>query len=273
MVGPKRVLRTWASATLLGLVAGCSFVPKARLDDCHLRSQALQAETARLKDEALSLRNQNRDLVQRALDDSHRVHALETTNERLERSVNAYQEEHDRLVESFEQLERQVQLAADLPTTAMLERVGSYVRAHPETRFDAEKSVWSIPAAALFLPRSAQLRPDATLLLQGFANVVGERPDAVLPIRVVGRSADSGVRKASFAAAKPGATALGTARAQRVRDVLAGRLKLENATIRVETVDSADVDGDGEIDIQLSSKTGDGASAPGGTRPAPTAPN
>jgi hypothetical protein len=94
-------------------IAGCSFVPQSRLDDCHLRSQALQSETARLKDEAFSLRNQNRDLTQRALDDAHRVRALEEANQRLERTVTAYQEERDKMVEAFDQLNRQIQAAAD----------------------------------------------------------------------------------------------------------------------------------------------------------------
>jgi chromosome segregation ATPase len=86
-------------------------VPKARWDDCRLQAQALQAENARLKDQALALRNQNRDLSQRALDDSHRLHALEDANSRLERSLSSYQRDHEQMVEAFEQLEREIQLA------------------------------------------------------------------------------------------------------------------------------------------------------------------
>jgi hypothetical protein len=235
------------------LAAGCSFVPTSRLDECHLRSQALQAETARLKDEALSLRNQNRDLVQRALDDAHRVHALETTNERLERSLTAYQEERDQLVESFQQLERQVQLAADLPPTAMLDRIGTFARAHPDTRFDAEKGVWSVPAAKLFVAGTDQLRPDATLLLQGFANLVAENPVAVSPIRIVGRLGDESVRKVALVPGKLGGKELAAARASRLRDLLATRLKVAASTIEVATTESQDVKGEGVIEIGLSS--------------------
>jgi chemotaxis protein MotB len=93
------------------MTAGCSLVPQSRLEDCHMRCQTLQAEVSRLKDEALGLRGENRDLSQRALDDARHIRTLEQANERLERSVTAYQSERDKLVEAYDQFNRQVQAA------------------------------------------------------------------------------------------------------------------------------------------------------------------
>ena len=78
-----------------GLSAGCCLVPKSRLDECHRLSQTLQAENARLKDTPLSLRSQNQDLNQRAVDDARRLRCKDEAIERLEQSVLAYQSERE----------------------------------------------------------------------------------------------------------------------------------------------------------------------------------
>jgi predicted RNase H-like nuclease (RuvC/YqgF family) len=105
-------------AGLAGLLAGCSFVPKSRLEDSRLRVQALQAENARLKDQALALRNQNRDLTQRALDDAHRQRALEEANARLEHNLAVYQDEREQMIAAFESLRQEIQAAAETEATA-----------------------------------------------------------------------------------------------------------------------------------------------------------
>src|SRR5262245_32889008 len=77
----------WAQAAvpplLAGLLAGCAMVPESRLADCRQRTQALETESSQLKDELFGLRNQNRDLSQRAVDDARRLKDLEEANQRL----------------------------------------------------------------------------------------------------------------------------------------------------------------------------------------------
>ncbi len=106
----------WKRA-ILGLfapwaLAGCALVPRSQLDECHRASRGLEVETARLKDSALTLRNQNRDLSQRAVDDAQRLAALEESNQALERSVVAYQKDRDRIAATFERLKSQLQDAS-----------------------------------------------------------------------------------------------------------------------------------------------------------------
>jgi chemotaxis protein MotB len=112
----------WARTTRLLVVvvggggawglAGCSFVPTARLDECHRLSQTLQAENDRLKDTAISLRAQNQDLNQRAADDARRLRLQEEEVQRLVQSVSAYQAERDQLAAAFDRIKRQVRTAA-----------------------------------------------------------------------------------------------------------------------------------------------------------------
>src|SRR5262245_40848400 len=113
-VGSARRSRRAAVALTVAIatVAGCSFVPKTKLDECRRVTQALRAENSQLKDRALDLRAQNHDLSQRAVDDGKRLDALRETVERQEKSLLAYQAERDKLAESFEALKRQVRLSA-----------------------------------------------------------------------------------------------------------------------------------------------------------------
>ena len=52
----------------------------------------------------LALRSQNQDLSERAVDDARRLALLETANERLETSVQAYQDERMRLEAAYKEL-------------------------------------------------------------------------------------------------------------------------------------------------------------------------
>jgi hypothetical protein len=93
----------WLLVLSSALGAGCTVVPRSRLDESRRLTQALRAENARLKDEVVALQGQNRDLGDRAVDDQRRLAARDEAVERLERSVRAYQDERDRLAEAYEQ--------------------------------------------------------------------------------------------------------------------------------------------------------------------------
>jgi len=83
---------------------GCGIVPRAQMDECQKLSQLLRSENARLKDQVLSLQSQNRDYADRAVDDLRRVTARDQAIERLEQSVQAYQDDRERLAAAYEQL-------------------------------------------------------------------------------------------------------------------------------------------------------------------------
>ena len=111
--GPTRLL----GPSLLALAcAGCgTFGSRAELESCRKRTQALQAEAVQLKDQAVALRSQNRDLARRGVDDDKRLRSLEESNARLTASVTAYQRERDSLAAGLDQIKAQVQAAADSP--------------------------------------------------------------------------------------------------------------------------------------------------------------
>ena len=87
-----------------GLLPSCGIVPRSRMEESQKISQLLRAENARLKDQVLSLQSQNRDLVDRAVDDLRRLTAREKAITQLEQSVQAYQTERERLANAYEQL-------------------------------------------------------------------------------------------------------------------------------------------------------------------------
>ena len=86
------------------LAPGCQIVPRQQLDDCRRLSQTLRSENAQLKDQMLALKGQNRDFAERAVDDSRRLAQLEEANNRLETSVQAYQDERTKLESAFKEL-------------------------------------------------------------------------------------------------------------------------------------------------------------------------
>ena len=74
------------------------------MDECQQLSRTLRSENARLKDQILVLQTQNRDFADRAEDDAHRLAIQDEAIERLESSVQAYQDERDRLEAAYHQL-------------------------------------------------------------------------------------------------------------------------------------------------------------------------
>jgi Tfp pilus assembly protein PilN len=87
-----------------GLLPGCGIVPRSRMEESRKLSQLLRSENAHLKDQVLALQSQNRDYADRAVDDLRRLTAREQAIERLERSVQAYQQDRERLAAAYEQL-------------------------------------------------------------------------------------------------------------------------------------------------------------------------
>jgi hypothetical protein len=83
---------------------GCAIVPKSRMDECQRLMQTLRSENARLKDRVLAVQGQNRDYAERAVDDARRLATQEEAIERLEHSVQAYQDERARLEAAYKQL-------------------------------------------------------------------------------------------------------------------------------------------------------------------------
>ena len=174
---PRTIARAACGLGLLlafGVAQGCSSVPQSRLDDCRKLAQTVQADNDRLKDSALRLRAEHRDLAERSAADSDRVRALAEDNARLERSVQEYQGDRERLVAEFNRVTQQaraVALAGGIPT-ALLDRLRDFDRAHPGCRFDPGTGVASIPAGLLFDPDSAEPNPGAAPLLADLAGAL-----------------------------------------------------------------------------------------------------
>jgi len=110
--GPARAaaVLAWALPLACG-ASGCAFVPKSRVDEAHKLVQSLRAENAQMKDVALSLKVQNQDLTQRAVDDARAIRALEVANGQYERSIQGYQDEREQLREAFQDVKGQVRTA------------------------------------------------------------------------------------------------------------------------------------------------------------------
>jgi hypothetical protein len=108
MVDLGRPARTLGGRGLTLLVAaglaGCAVVPGSRLDESQRLVQSLRNENARLKDQVLGLQAQNRDYADRAVDDLRRLTVRDQAIERLERSVQGYQDDRDRLAAAYRRL-------------------------------------------------------------------------------------------------------------------------------------------------------------------------
>jgi hypothetical protein len=91
-------------AVVLVVGSGCAIVPSSRMDECQRLTQTLRSENARLKDRVLALQGQNRDYAERAVDDARRLAIQDESLERLEHSVQAYQDERARLEAAYKQL-------------------------------------------------------------------------------------------------------------------------------------------------------------------------
>jgi hypothetical protein len=108
---PRPALAAALVAGLL-LAPGCAFVPKSRLDDAQKLVKSLRSENAQLKDSTLSLKVQNQDLAQRAVDDARAIRALEVANGQYEESIQGYQQEREQLRAAFQELQGQVRTAS-----------------------------------------------------------------------------------------------------------------------------------------------------------------
>ena len=60
-----------------------------------------------MKDVALKLRTENQDLTQRSIDDARKIKTLADNNERLSRSVVAYQDERERMAAQVQAITRE----------------------------------------------------------------------------------------------------------------------------------------------------------------------
>jgi chromosome segregation ATPase len=115
---PVRALAALFSGALF-LFGGCALAPRAQMDECQQQARTLRSENARLKDQLLVLQTQNRDYADRALDDSRRLATQDQAIERLESSVQAYQDERARLESAFHRLSSslgETRARADNPT-------------------------------------------------------------------------------------------------------------------------------------------------------------
>ncbi len=105
---PVRHLRRAAARIVIPglffLCGGCALAPRSQLDECQQLSRTLRSENARLKDQLLTAENQNQDYADRAMDDSLRLTRQDAAIERLEQSVQAYQDERARLESAYRKL-------------------------------------------------------------------------------------------------------------------------------------------------------------------------
>jgi hypothetical protein len=95
--GAKRLAAVLVVVALSLVGGGCGIVPKSRMDECQRLTQTLRSENARLKDRILAVQGQNRDYADRAVDDARRLAAQDNAIERLDYSVQAYQDDISRL--------------------------------------------------------------------------------------------------------------------------------------------------------------------------------
>jgi hypothetical protein len=121
------------------LAFGCATVPREHMDECQRISQTLRSENARLKDRLLALEGQNRDYADRAVDDARRLAVQDEAIERLEHSVQAYQDERAHLEAAYQQL------TSNLGATGSRvdERLG-----HAGSNFPQQAKSGSSPAAS-----------------------------------------------------------------------------------------------------------------------------
>jgi Tfp pilus assembly protein PilN len=99
-----RVARSFPLAAVLALFSGCAIVPRSQMDECRQVAHTLRSENARMKDRILALQSQNRDLADRAVDDSRRLTVQDEAIEHLEQSVQAYQNERDQMEAAYKKL-------------------------------------------------------------------------------------------------------------------------------------------------------------------------
>ncbi len=211
---------------LLALSAGCSVVPGTRLQDCRTRVQALQAESQELRDITVSLRQENKDMAQRAVETARLLETQQEAVARLERSIAEYQGERDALAAQLDAIKSQVRTASLAPpTTALLDRLEQFSHDHPECRVDRNLSAIALPADRLFPLGSTQLAPTGASLLDALAQTLQSDTEGGLSLLVLGppSGGSPSVIPASATTEPPSQSSLGLNRARSVRDRLSDR--------------------------------------------------
>jgi hypothetical protein len=104
MVRPRSIVRPRHLTVALLLCSGCALAPRSQVEECRQLSRTLRSENARLKDQVLVLKTQNREFAERAEDDANRLASQDEAIERFDKSVRAYQDERDQLEAAYHQL-------------------------------------------------------------------------------------------------------------------------------------------------------------------------
>jgi chemotaxis protein MotB len=236
-----------AVAAAVAGAPGCVVLSNTRMEELRRVTQNLRAENGRLKDEALSLRSQNQDLVQRADDDGRRIAGLEEAVARLERSTSAYQAEREAMASAFEAIKDQVAAAttgaapspAARPSASRPANLEAFASSHPGWLFDAPARCLSAPVETLFSAGSDRLTPDAAESLQALASAISgaKAADSIVEIAVAAPAAPEVVR-AGFEAGTPDVAEassrfLAAARGTRVREALIRAAGLDPDRVRL----------------------------------------
>jgi chemotaxis protein MotB len=225
--------RTLAVVLFWTATAGCSFVPKSRLDECHKLSRGLQTEVAQLRDAETRMRAQYRDLVERSVNDQRRLAVLENHLARQERTIRDYQDDRERLAAELDQILRVVRGPSGLPTS-LHERLGRYAQDHPGVAFHGESSTCRFPLQRLFTAGSDVLTPLGADWLRDLATTLADFEPLNLAVGVQEPADPDPVQRVSFSKESPDSTPLGVRRAERVRrwlseqGVRAGRIDRVN---------------------------------------------
>lgn len=100
----RSIPKLFAAVLASAIASGCAVVPRDRFEESQRLTRSLRTENARLKDRVLALEAQNQDYADRALDDLRRLTARDEAIDRLERSVEGYQDDRDRLASAYQRM-------------------------------------------------------------------------------------------------------------------------------------------------------------------------
>jgi chemotaxis protein MotB len=244
------VIPSWLSRTILlgGLgaatlaTAGCGFVPEGRLGECHKMSRTLQAENARLRDQALTFRNQNQELTLRAVDDGRQIQELEEANAHYEQSVMAYQKDIarlssavDRFKNQVETVKSQVRVSEGAAEAPLSEQARLLAERRPGVAFDGASMAFGVPVDSLFEPGSDRLTADGQGWLREVAGLLtGPQASGLRPRVIAPADPAPAVRRVAVEdSGESRARQIGMARATRVGDLLATAAGLDRAILAV----------------------------------------
>lgn len=102
---PRRTAWSILALACAAAGSGCGqFGPHQRLEESRRTIQALRSENDQLKDRVLTLRNENEDASERAVDDARRVAALAESVEEYRGSIHAYQAQRDEMKAAYREL-------------------------------------------------------------------------------------------------------------------------------------------------------------------------